>query len=123
MKSMVNRLMVFCLLATLAGTTAFAKVRKASVALAADTKVNGTLVKQGSYDVVFDEQSGELSIFKGKKLVVKTATRLEKRDRKASRIEVQTALEGMEQKLVSISFEGSDQNVVVANMGMQAGGN
>jgi hypothetical protein len=123
MKSIVNRVMVFCLLATLAGTTAFAKVRKASVTLAADTKVNGTLVKQGMYDLVFDEQSGELSIFKGTKLIVKTATRLEQRDRKARHNEVQTALEGMEQKLVSITFDGSDQNVVVTQMGMQAGGN
>ena len=123
MKSIVNRVMVFCLLATLAGTTALAKVKKASVTLAADTKVNGTLVKQGMYDLVFDEQSGELSIFKGTKLIVKTATRLEKRDRKAGRNEVQTALEGMEQKLVSVTFEGSDQNVVVTQMGMQAGGN
>ena len=122
MKSVVNRLMVFCLLATLAGTTAFAKVKKASIALNADTKVNGTLVKQGMYDVAFDDQSGELSIFKGAKLIVKTSTRLEKRDRKASGLQVQTALEGREQKLVSITFGGSDQNIVVAQMGMQAGG-
>ena len=122
MKSVVNRLMVFCLLATLAGTTAFAKVRKASIALNADTKVNGTLVKQGMYDVAFDDQSGELSIFKGAKLIVKTSTRLEKRDRKAPGLVVQTALEGREQKLVSITFGGSDQNIVVAQMGMQAGG-
>src|SRR5215471_20551502 len=118
MKSVVNRLIVLCLLATLAGTTAFAKVRKAVIALDTDTKVNGTLVKQGMYDVVFDEQSGELSIFKGSKLIVKTTTRLEKRDRKAPGLEVQTALEGMEQKLVSITFGGSDQNIVVAQMGM-----
>ncbi len=118
MKSIVKWVMVFCLLATLAGTTAFAKVRKASITLDADTKVNGTLVKQGMYNVVFDDQSGDLSIFKGTKLIVKTTTRLEKRDRKAPGLEVQTALEGMEQKLVSITFGGSDQNIVVAQMGM-----
>jgi len=114
--------MVVCLLATLAGTTAFAKVRKVSFALTVDTKVNDTLVKQGMYDLVFDDQSGELSIFKGSKLVVKTGTRLERRVGKSRALEVQTALEGMDQKLVSIAFEGSDQNVVVAHMGMQAGG-
>ena len=35
---------------------------------------------------------------------------------------VKTILEGMDQKLVSITFEGSYENVVVSHAGMQAGG-
>lgn len=85
--------------------------------------MNGTLVKKGTYGVVFDDESGELSIFKGAKLIVKTAARVEKRDQKARGVEVHTALDGMEQKLVSIAFNGSNENVVVAETGMQAGGN
>lgn len=112
-----------CLMVTLAGATAFAKSIKSSIALSSDTKVNGMLVKKGMYEVVFDDQSGELSILKGSKLIVKTATRLEKRDRKAQNFEVLTVLEGMDQKLISITFNGRDQNVVVAQASMQAGGN
>jgi hypothetical protein len=64
-----------------------------------------------------------LSIFKGAKLIAKTSARLEKRDRKARDTQVQTILEGMDQKLVSITFSGSDENLVVKEAGMQAGGN
>lgn len=123
MKLLINGLMVACLLVSLATATAFANTRKSTIAFSDDTKVNGTLVKSGKYEVVFDDQSGELSIFKGAKLIAKTSARLEKRDQKARGTEVQTILEGMEQKLVSITFSGSHENLVVGQMGMQAGGN
>jgi hypothetical protein len=56
-------------------------------------------------------------------LVVKTAARLEKRDQKARGSEVQTVLEGMDQKLVGITFSGSSEILLVGQAGMQAGGN
>jgi hypothetical protein len=85
--------------------------------------VNGMIVKKGAYKAVFDDQSGELSILKGGKVIAKAMARIEKRDQKARGTEVQTILEGMDQKLVSITFSGSSENVVVGQMGMQAGGN
>ena len=123
MKLLINGLMVACLLVTLAGATAFGNTRKSNIAFSVDTKVNGTLVKKGKYEVVFDDQSGELSIFKGAKLIARTSAKLEKRDQKARGAEVQTILEGMDQKLVSITFSGSQENLVVGQAGMQAGGN
>ena len=123
MKSIVSQVLAVALLVTIAGTATLAKTKKSNIALSSDTKVNGTLVKKGMYEVVFNDESGELSILKGNKLVVKTATRLEKRDRKARDMEVVTTLEGMDQKLISITFDGSDQNVVVTQASMQAGGN
>ncbi len=123
MKLLINGLMVACLLVTLAGATAFGNTRKSGIAFSADTKVNGTLVKKGKYEVVFDDQSGELSIFKGAKLIAKTSARLEKRDQKARGTQVQTILEGMDQKLVSITFSGSHESLVVGQAGMQAGAN
>jgi hypothetical protein len=115
--------MVACLLGTLASATAFADTRKAHVNLATDVKVNDTVVKKGQYDVVFDDQSAELSIFKGTKLIAKTSARPEKRDQKARGTQVSTILDGMDQKLVSITFNGSNENLVVGQAGMQAGGN
>ena len=123
MKSLTKAGVVACLLVTLTGATAFGNTRKSSIALPADTKVNGTIVKKGKYDVAFDDQSGELSIFKDAKLIAKTSVRLEKRDQKARGTEVQTILEGIDQKLVSITFSGSNENLVVGQAGMQAGGN
>lgn len=123
MKSIMNSMLVLALLVTLPVTAALGKARKSNIALASDTKVNGTLVKKGSYEIVYDDQSGELSIFKGTKLIVKTAARLEKRDQKARGTEVQTVLEGMDQKLVGVTFSGSYENLIVGQVGMQAGGN
>jgi hypothetical protein len=122
MKVLVNGLVVASLLLSLAGATVFGNTRKANIVFSADTKVNGTLVKKGNYEVVFDDQSGELSILKGAKLIAKTTARTEKRNQKARETEVQTIVEGMDQKLVSITFGGSYENVVVSYAGMQAGG-
>jgi hypothetical protein len=122
MKLLINGVMVACLLVMLTGAMAFGNTRKSTFALAENTRVNGTLVKKGNYEAVYDEQSGELSIFKGAKLIAKTSARLEKRDQKARGTEVQTILEGMDQKLVSITFSGSQENLVVGQAGMQAGG-
>jgi hypothetical protein len=123
MKLLIKSVIVACLLVTLAGATALGNTRKSTVAFSADTKVNGTIVKKGNYEAVFDDQSGELSIFKGAKLIAKSVARLDKRDQKAHRTEVQTTLEGMDQKLVGITFSGSYENVLVGQASMQAGGN
>jgi len=123
MKILTNGVVIACLLLTLASATAFGNTKKSQIVLAADTKVNGTVVKKGNYVAVFDDQANELSIFKGAKLIAKTAVRLEKRDQKARGTEIQTILEGMDQKLVSITFGGSYENVVVGQSGMQAGAN
>jgi len=122
MKLVVNGLMVASLALCLVSATVFGKTRKSNIAFLADTKVNGTLVKKGNYEVVFDDQSGDLSILRGAKLIVKTTARVEKRDQKARATEVQTILEGMDQKLVSVTFSGSYENVVVGQAGMQAAG-
>ena len=123
MKFIINRVMVAFLLVTLAGAAAFAKSNIGTFSFSSNIKVNGTLVKKGNYDVRFDEKTGELSIKKDGKVVAKAAARLEKRFRKAAGNEVQTTLDGMDQRLVAITFGGSDQNVVVNQAGMLAGSN
>ena len=123
MKSIVNRVTVALLLVTLASVAAFAKGKRIQVSFLADTKVNGTVVKQGTYDIVFDEETGKLSIVKGSKIVATTTTRLEQRESKARSTETNTIVEGDETRLVSITFGGSDQRVVVNQGGMQMGAN
>ena len=123
MRILINGVVVACLLLTLAAATAFGNTKRSAIVLTADTKVNDTVLKKGKYDVVFDDQTNELSIFKGAKLIAKTAVRIEKRDQKARGTEIQTTLEGMEQKLVSVAFGGSHENVVVGQSSMQTGAN
>ncbi len=123
MKFIANRLIVAFMLVTLCSVGAFAKSRRTTVSFTVDTKVNGTVVKSGTYEALFNDETGELSLLNGRKVVVKTATRLEMRDRKARATEFQTRKAEMGVELVSITFRGSDQNVVVNQGGMQAGGN
>ena len=123
MKFIINRVMVAFLLVTLAGAAAFAKSNMGSVSFSSNVKVNGTLVKKGYYDVKFEEKTGELTIAKDGKVVAKAAGRLEQRFRKAGGNEAQTSPAGMGQKLVAITFSGSNQNIVVNQDGMQAAGN
>src|SRR5215207_3545377 len=76
MKSVVNRIVVALLLVTMTSMAAFAKSKKTNVTFTVDTKVNETLVKSGTYEAVFNEETGELSIVKDRKVVVRTATQL-----------------------------------------------
>ena len=122
MKSVLSRIVVALLLVTITGVASFAKSKQTKVTFAVDTKVDETLVKRGTYEVVFNEESGELSILKGRKLVAKASGRLEMREGKAKGTEFLTVMDGNETAFVSISFGSSDQKVVLNRAGMQAGG-
>src|SRR5687768_2576449 len=84
MKSIVNRIVVVVMVGALASVAAFAKTHKQTVTFDNDIKVNGTVVKKGTYDVKFDDATGQLSIVKNGKVVAQTMTRLEEREKKAN---------------------------------------
>src|ERR1700694_35617 len=109
MKSLVNRVVAVLVLGVLVSAVSFAKQKKQSVTLPTNVKINGTQVKQGDYDLVFDEQTGELSIMKGKTGVAKTTAHLEKLETKAKRTEIDSSGEGDNVALISITFAGKDQ--------------
>jgi hypothetical protein len=123
MKSVVNRIIVALLVVTITSLAAFAKSKRTTVQFTVDTKVNETLVKSGTYEVVFNDETGELSILKGRKVVAKTAARIEMRDGKGRTTEIHTIKKGDVTALVGIAFSGADQKVVLNQAGMQAGGN
>ena len=78
MKSIVNRMVGFVLIAALTGVVALAKSTEREVTLTKDLTVSGTLVKKGTYKVEFNEETNELTIKKGKKVVATAQARLEK---------------------------------------------
>jgi hypothetical protein len=77
----VNRLSVFVLIGVIANGVALAKSTKKEVTFSEPVVVNGALVKKGTYDVVFDDQTNELTIVKGRKVVAKAPAQLETGDR------------------------------------------
>ena len=123
MKSIVNRIVVVLMVGALTSVAVFAKVQKHSVVFDADTKVGGTVVKKGTYDLKFDDQSGELSIIKNGKTVAQAMAKTEARDKKASDFQVRSSGSGDESKLLGVTFGGSTQDVVISNNGASTSGN
>ncbi|HJY29511.1 MAG TPA: hypothetical protein VJ306_15890 [Pyrinomonadaceae bacterium] len=123
MKSIVNRMLVVMLVGALTSVAAFAKVRKQRVTFDNDIKVNGTLVKKGTYDLKFDDETGQLSIVKNGKTVAQAMARTEDRQKKAGDFQLRSEVNGGETQLIGVTFGGSDKNVVITNGGATTTGN
>jgi hypothetical protein len=115
MKSIVNRIVVVVMIGALASVAAFAKTHKHRVTFDSDIKVNGTLVKKGTYEVKFDDATGQLSINKNGKTVAQTMAKLEARAKKANGFQLRSVGEGNETELTGLTFGGSDKDVVITN--------
>jgi hypothetical protein len=117
MKSIVNRMVVVLMVAALTSVAAFAKVHKHTVTFDNDMKVNDTLVKKGTYQVKFDDETGQLSIIKNGKTVAQAMAKVEARSRKASDFVLRSQGNGDEKALIGVTFGGSDKDVIISNSG------
>lgn len=122
MKSIVNRMLIVLMVGALTSVVAFAKVHKHKVTFENDIKVNGTLVKKGTYDVKFDDQTGQLSVSKNGKTVAEATAKVEPRSKKANDFQLRSTVNGDETQLIGITFGGSDKDVVLSNSGAPASG-
>jgi hypothetical protein len=123
MKSIMNRMLVVLMVGALTSVVALAKVQKHSVTFDSDIKVNGTLVKKGTYDVKFDDQTGQLSITKNGKVVAQAMAKLEPRDKKANDFQLRSSGTGADAQLIGVTFGGQDKDVVITNNGASTSGN
>ena len=123
MKSIVNRMLVVLAIGALTSVVAFAKVQKHRVTFESDIKVNGTLVKKGTYDVKLDDETGQLTIEKNGKTVAQATTRLENREKKAGDFQLRSSVNGGETQLTGVTFGGSDKDAVITNGGATTTGN
>ena len=122
MKSIMNRMLVVLMVGALTSVVALAKVQKHKVTFANDIKVNGTLVKKGTYDIKFDDQTGQLTIAKNGKVVAQAMARLESRAKKANDFQLRSTGSGDDTNLVGVTFGGSDKDVVISNSGATSTG-
>jgi len=120
MKYVFNRLVVALLFVILASASTFAKVHKATITLKSDTRVGEVLVKKGTYKVKFDDEANELSIWQGGKEIAKSAVQLQPRPKAVDGTEYMVILENDETKLVSVTFSGSHQTLVLKPAATQA---
>ena len=117
MKSIVNRMLVVMVVGALTSVVAFAKVHKQRVNFDNDIKVNGTLVKKGSYDLKFDDETGQLSIVKNGKTIAQAIAKTEARQKKANDFQLRSSVNGDETQLIGVTFSGSDKDVMITNGG------
>ena len=122
MKSIVSRMVAVVLVGALTGVVALAKVHKQKVTFESDIKVNGTLVKKGTYDVKFDDESGQLSITKNGKVVAQAMAKAEQREKKANDFQLRSTSDNGETNLIGVTFNGSDKNVVITSSGSSTTG-
>ena len=78
MKVIVNRIAMLLVIGALTGFSAFAETIEKEVTFQRSLTVNGTVVKKGTYKVAFNEETGELTIRKGSKILATAPARLEK---------------------------------------------
>lgn len=122
MKSIVNRMVVVLMVAALTSVVAFAKVHKQKVTFESDIKVNGTLVKKGTYDMKFNDETGQLSIVKNGKTVAEAMAKVEPRSKKADDFQLRSTVNGDQTQLTGVTFGGSDKDVVISNTGASTTG-
>ena len=109
----MKRMIIAFVVCALASVAAWAGVKNEQVTFTQDVMVNGTLVRQGTYRLKFDENTGELTISRGSNVIARATARLERRDREARQTEVVSFREGESRHLRSISFRGEEQRIVL----------
>jgi hypothetical protein len=107
----------------LSSVVALAKVHKHKVTFSSDIKINNTLVKKGTYDLKFDDETGQFTVGKNGKVVAQSMAKLEQREKKANDFRLRSGGSGDDTQLLGVQFGGSDKEVVLANSGNQSTGN
>ncbi|HEY2962589.1 MAG TPA: hypothetical protein VGJ37_09260 [Pyrinomonadaceae bacterium] len=115
-------MLVVLMVGALTSVVALAKVHKHKVTFDSDIKVNGTLVKKGTYDVKFDDQTGQLSIAKNGKVVAQAMAKLEQRGKKANDFQLRSSGTGDDTQLIGVTFGGQDKDVVITSNGASTSG-
>lgn len=120
MIKLVKQLVGMVLVGAIAGGVAFATGIRKEVTFSQAVVVNGTLVKEGTYSAVFDDQTNELSIVKGRKVVARAPAQLEKRAVRDHAAYV-TRQEGDSTRSILLSVTLKDGNqATIANSGESA---
>ena len=122
MKSIVSKMVAVVMVGALTSVVAFAKVQKEKVTFDSDIKVNGTVVKKGTYELKFDDESGQLSITKNGKVVAQAMAKAEQREKKANDFQLRSTSDKGETNLIGVTFNGSDKNVVITGSGSSTTG-
>lgn len=112
MKKIIKSIAVLSLICLLS-IGVFAKEKSKKVVFHNDVTVNGTTVKKGTYKVVYDETTKEVSIFNDKDLVVKSAITISPQTSEVKRSFLATKQDGDTRILTGIALEGEKEMVII----------
>jgi hypothetical protein len=97
------------------------KFKSSIVTFGSDFVVGGTMVKKGTYKLVFNLKTNELTVVaKDKSIVAQTVARVESRKGEISGMEIILAQRGENQALISLAFPGDSRNIVLDARSAQA---
>jgi hypothetical protein len=113
MKKLATRILMVLAVSLMATTAIFAEDKGKEVTFFRDMTVNGTTVKKGNYKVVYNEQSNEISIMKGKTVVAKAPAHAESRASKANETEIKATPKDQGSILRSVTFAGDSRTIVI----------
>jgi hypothetical protein len=109
------------MLCALVGTMALAKTKMHTINFEQDTTVNGAVVKEGTYQMGFNEQTGEFTILHGNRVIVTTMAKEEMLGQKASATSIGTRLTDNGAALTQITFKGAHYTLLFGD-GQEAEG-
>lgn len=113
MKSILKRIVVAVVISTVASVLTLAKTTEKKVTFADSVTVNGTVIKKGTYKVTFNDETGELTIKKGGKVLATAQARLEKTTDRNSFYISSAADPGQAPALVSVSLKDGNLATIV----------
>ncbi len=115
MKKFASVIMILVATFLFSNSLAFASDKGKKVEFTRDVIVNGTEVKKGKYTVNFDEQTNEVSIFQGDKLIAKSKARKGQRKTKAITTEIMVVKRDSNNMLKGIILEGEAETILLGD--------
>ncbi|MBK7993793.1 MAG: hypothetical protein IPK14_10340 [Blastocatellia bacterium] len=115
MKKFASLVMALVVTVLFSANLALAEIKEKKVDFNRDVVVNGTVVKKGKYTVKFDDQTNEMTILKGDKVIAKSNARKGLRNVKAATTEIMVVRKDNDSILKGIILEGDQETILLSN--------
>jgi len=115
MSRILNKLALMTALITFAVATALADGGnlKDSISIAQETVISNTTLKPGTYEVAFDESASEVSILKGKRIIVTIKASIATGEKPVRKTEAYYSNTDKGLTLTKLVFKGDDRAVIL----------
>lgn len=115
MNRTINKLVLMTALTIIAVATVLAEGRnlKDSITIAQETVISNTTLKPGTYEVAFDESASEISILKGKRIIITVRASIASGEKPVRKTEAYYSNTDKGLALTKLVFKGDDRAVIL----------